>query len=156
MKVRGAVRERTGGPVEVTELDLAAPGDGEVLVRLGRMLTLADTKRAIIYADEAVHIADATGDRALATVALYRRGSVHGYAGSYRQGLAGLQAASDLFALLPEGARSRLPHLGCAPLVPPPTCPSRCHVTSSARFRPMRPCQRGNDGSEGDRAAKGL
>ncbi len=81
---------------------------GEVLVRLGRMLTLADTKRAIVYADEAVRIAEATGDDALATAALYRRGSVHGYAGSYRQGLADLRAASDRFNLLPEEARSRL------------------------------------------------
>ncbi|MDQ2787169.1 MAG: AAA family ATPase [Chloroflexota bacterium] len=85
---------------------------GEALVRLARMLTLADTKRAIAYADEAVRIADATGDRALATVALYRRGSVHGYAGSYRQGLADLRAASDLFNLLPEEARARLTQLG--------------------------------------------
>ena len=85
---------------------------GEVLVRLGRMLTLADTKRAIIYADEAVRIADATGDDALATAALHRRGSVHGYAGSYRQGLADLRAASDRFDRLPDEARSRFARLG--------------------------------------------
>jgi DNA-binding CsgD family transcriptional regulator len=87
---------------------------GEVLVRLGRMLTLADTRRAIIYADEAVRIAEATADNALATAALYRRGSVHGYAGSYRQGLADLQAASDLFARLPEEMQSRLAQFGGA------------------------------------------
>ena len=34
MKIRAAVLERTGGPMTVTELDLAAPGAGEVLVRL--------------------------------------------------------------------------------------------------------------------------
>ena len=34
MKIRGAVLPRTGAPLEVTELDLAPPGPGEVLVRL--------------------------------------------------------------------------------------------------------------------------
>jgi Zn-dependent alcohol dehydrogenase len=34
MKIRGAVLERTGGPLEVTELELATPKTGEVLVRL--------------------------------------------------------------------------------------------------------------------------
>jgi Zn-dependent alcohol dehydrogenase len=35
MKVRGVVLERTGGPLTVTELELAPPGPEEVLVRLG-------------------------------------------------------------------------------------------------------------------------
>ena len=34
MKIRAAVLERTGGPLTVTELDLAEPGPGEVRVRL--------------------------------------------------------------------------------------------------------------------------
>ena len=34
MKIRAAVLERTGGELEVQELDLAPPGPGEVLVRL--------------------------------------------------------------------------------------------------------------------------
>ena len=34
MKIRAAVLERTGGPLTVTELDLAEPGAGEVRVRL--------------------------------------------------------------------------------------------------------------------------
>jgi Zn-dependent alcohol dehydrogenase len=34
VKIRAAVLERTGAPIEVDELDLAAPGPGEVLVRL--------------------------------------------------------------------------------------------------------------------------
>jgi Zn-dependent alcohol dehydrogenase len=34
LKIRAAVLERTAGPMEVTELELAAPGPGEVLVRL--------------------------------------------------------------------------------------------------------------------------
>ena len=34
MKIRAAVLERTGGPLTVTELDLAEPGLGEVRVRL--------------------------------------------------------------------------------------------------------------------------
>jgi S-(hydroxymethyl)glutathione dehydrogenase/alcohol dehydrogenase len=34
MKMLAAVLERTGGPVQVTEVQLAAPGPGEVLVRL--------------------------------------------------------------------------------------------------------------------------
>jgi len=34
VKIRAAVLERTGGPMTVTELDLAEPGPGEVLVRL--------------------------------------------------------------------------------------------------------------------------
>ena len=34
MRIRAAVLEATGGPLEVTELDLAPPRDGEVLVRL--------------------------------------------------------------------------------------------------------------------------
>lgn len=34
MKIRGAVLERTGGPLTVTELDLAEPEPGEVRVRL--------------------------------------------------------------------------------------------------------------------------
>ncbi|MDX6486155.1 MAG: alcohol dehydrogenase [Gaiellaceae bacterium] len=34
MKIRAAVLERTAGPMTVTELDLAEPGAGEVLVRL--------------------------------------------------------------------------------------------------------------------------
>ena len=34
MRIRGAVLPATGAPLEVTELDLAAPGPGEVLVRL--------------------------------------------------------------------------------------------------------------------------
>lgn len=34
MKIRGAVLERTGGPLTVCELDLAPPGPEEVLVRL--------------------------------------------------------------------------------------------------------------------------
>ena len=34
LKVRAAVLERVGAPLEVTELDLAPPGPGEVLVRL--------------------------------------------------------------------------------------------------------------------------
>jgi Zn-dependent alcohol dehydrogenase len=35
MKIRAAVLEATGGPLTVTELDLAPPGPEEVLVRLG-------------------------------------------------------------------------------------------------------------------------
>jgi Zn-dependent alcohol dehydrogenase len=35
VKVRAAVLERTGGPLTVGEVELAAPGPGEVLVRLG-------------------------------------------------------------------------------------------------------------------------
>ncbi len=35
MKIRAAVLEATGGPFHVQELDLAPPGPGEVLVRLG-------------------------------------------------------------------------------------------------------------------------
>jgi Zn-dependent alcohol dehydrogenase len=35
MRIRGAVLERTGGPLTVCELELAAPKAGEVLVRLG-------------------------------------------------------------------------------------------------------------------------
>jgi len=34
MKIRAAVLEQTGGPMAMAELDLAAPGPGEVLVRL--------------------------------------------------------------------------------------------------------------------------
>ena len=34
MKIRAAVLEQTGGPLTITELDLADPGPGEVLVRL--------------------------------------------------------------------------------------------------------------------------
>jgi Zn-dependent alcohol dehydrogenase len=34
VKIRAAVLERTGGPLTVTELALAEPGPGEVLVRL--------------------------------------------------------------------------------------------------------------------------
>lgn len=34
MKIRGAVLPRTGAPLQVTELELAPPGPGEVLVRL--------------------------------------------------------------------------------------------------------------------------
>ncbi len=34
MRIRAAVLERTGGPMTVTELELAQPGAGEVLVRL--------------------------------------------------------------------------------------------------------------------------
>jgi Zn-dependent alcohol dehydrogenase len=34
VKIRAAVLERTGAPLTLTELDLAAPGPGEVLVRL--------------------------------------------------------------------------------------------------------------------------
>ena len=34
MKIRGVVLERTGGPLTVSELDLAPPGPEEVLVRL--------------------------------------------------------------------------------------------------------------------------
>lgn len=34
MKIRGAVLEQVGGPLTVTELELAPPGPGEVLVRL--------------------------------------------------------------------------------------------------------------------------
>lgn len=34
MRINAAVLERTGGPFEVTEVELAAPGPGEVLVRL--------------------------------------------------------------------------------------------------------------------------
>ena len=34
MKIRAAVLEQTGGPLQLDELDLAAPGPGEVLVRL--------------------------------------------------------------------------------------------------------------------------
>jgi Zn-dependent alcohol dehydrogenase len=34
VKIRAAVLEQTGGPIEVTELDLGDPGPGEVLVRL--------------------------------------------------------------------------------------------------------------------------
>ena len=34
MKIAAAVLERTGGPLHVAELELAAPGAGEVLVRL--------------------------------------------------------------------------------------------------------------------------
>ena len=34
MKMLAAVLEKTGGPVEVTEVQLAPPGPGEVLVRL--------------------------------------------------------------------------------------------------------------------------
>ncbi len=34
MRIRAAVLERTGGPLQLDELDLAAPGPGEVLVRL--------------------------------------------------------------------------------------------------------------------------
>src|SRR5207248_1626686 len=34
VKIRAAVLEQTGGPMTVTELDLADPGPGEVLVRL--------------------------------------------------------------------------------------------------------------------------
>jgi Zn-dependent alcohol dehydrogenase len=34
VKIRAAVLERTGGPMTVTDLDLAPPGPGEVLVRL--------------------------------------------------------------------------------------------------------------------------
>ena len=35
MRIRGAVLEQTGGPLTIAELDLAAPGREEVLVRLG-------------------------------------------------------------------------------------------------------------------------
>ena len=35
VKIRAAVLEATGGPLHVQELDLAPPGPGEVLVRLG-------------------------------------------------------------------------------------------------------------------------
>jgi S-(hydroxymethyl)glutathione dehydrogenase/alcohol dehydrogenase len=35
LKVRAAVLERVGAPLEVTELDLAPPAEGEVLVRVG-------------------------------------------------------------------------------------------------------------------------
>jgi Zn-dependent alcohol dehydrogenase len=36
VKVAAAVLERTGGPLSVTEVELAPPGAGEVLVCLGR------------------------------------------------------------------------------------------------------------------------
>ena len=35
MQVRAAVLEKTGGPLPISELELAAPGPEEVLVRLG-------------------------------------------------------------------------------------------------------------------------
>lgn len=35
MRIRGAVLPETGAPLEIAELDLAPPGPGEVLVRLG-------------------------------------------------------------------------------------------------------------------------
>lgn len=35
MRITAAVLERTGGPLTISELDLAPPGPGEVLVRLG-------------------------------------------------------------------------------------------------------------------------
>jgi S-(hydroxymethyl)glutathione dehydrogenase / alcohol dehydrogenase len=35
MRIRAAVLEKTGGPITVSELELAPPGPGEVLVRLG-------------------------------------------------------------------------------------------------------------------------
>ncbi|MGI8855313.1 MAG: AAA family ATPase [Thermomicrobiales bacterium] len=96
-------------PLLAQAKDRAARGD--VLIRLARWLRNADTRRSIGYSGEALRIAEESGDPVLALAALYRRGSVSGYAGNYRQGLADLEAAKDVFAALSGEQRDRRAHL---------------------------------------------
>lgn len=73
MKVRGAVLERTGGPLTVCELDLAPPGPEEVLVRLhasgvchsdyNAIDGTAETKCPAVLGHEGGGVVEAVGER---------------------------------------------------------------------------------------------
>lgn len=72
MKIRAAVLERTGGPLAVQELDLAPPGAGEVLVRLGASGVChsdynaidgtAETRCPAVLGHEGAGVVEAVGD----------------------------------------------------------------------------------------------
>ncbi|RDI74618.1 Zn-dependent alcohol dehydrogenase class III [Gaiella occulta] len=72
MKIRAAVLERTGGPHAVQELDLAPPGAGEVLVRLGASGVChsdynaidgtAETRCPAVLGHEGAGVVEAVGD----------------------------------------------------------------------------------------------
>ena len=89
---------------------------GEVLVRLAWLLCRTDTRRSITYADEAMRIADETGDRAMAAIALFRRSAVNGYAGNYCQGLNDLEGVTDLLPALSTEPRARRARMGATVL----------------------------------------
>jgi DNA-binding CsgD family transcriptional regulator len=77
---------------------------GWLLYRVSRVRFLSRTD----YLDEVLRCADASGDRALAAVALYQRGYVRCHNGDERAGVAELVAGADaIMALTPE-ERSQL------------------------------------------------
>ena len=73
MRIRGAVLERTGGPLTVCELDLAPPGPEEVLVRLGASGVChsdlnaidgtAETRCPAVLGHEGAGVVEAVGER---------------------------------------------------------------------------------------------
>jgi len=73
MKIRGAVLERTGGPLTVCDLELAPPGPEEVLVRLGASGVChsdwnavdgtAETRCPAVLGHEGAGVVEAVGER---------------------------------------------------------------------------------------------
>ena len=80
MKIRAAVIKKAGQPFEIETLDLAAPGDGEVLVRIGAA--------GICHSDW--HIREGTTEHPLQVVAVHEGAgiveAVGAGVGSLRQG----------------------------------------------------------------------
>ncbi len=72
MRIRAAVLERTGGPLTVCDLELAPPGPGEVLVRLGASGVChsdyntidgtAETRCPAVLGHEGAGVVEATGE----------------------------------------------------------------------------------------------
>jgi len=79
VKIRAAVLERTGGPLTVTELDLAGPGPGEVLVRLhasgvchsdqNAIDGTAETRCPAVLGHEGAGVVEAVGDGVVSVAA---------------------------------------------------------------------------------------
>lgn len=73
MKIRGAVLEQVGGPLTVTELELAPPGPGEVLVRLhasgvchsdyNTIDGTSETRTPAVLGHEGAGVVEAVGER---------------------------------------------------------------------------------------------
>ncbi|HEX5506799.1 MAG TPA: AAA family ATPase [Thermomicrobiales bacterium] len=81
---------------------------GWLLYRIARLRRLSAPGQSIAYLDEALRVAAAAGDRALAAAARYSRGACLANAGEYAAGIAEMAAGCDALEALPPVEMARL------------------------------------------------
>jgi len=84
---------------------------GWLLLRLAEVADLHDARRNLAAAEEAAHLAAASGDRALAAAALCRRGRAYFVLGESRPGFACVEAGVAAIEALPPAERARFNRL---------------------------------------------